>query len=143
VDPVIAKALTGVGTLRTASRVVTQPSMRRTPSPLSLLALCLGGALLVLGCKQSANERCEVSDDCQAGLTCQGAEKGEGICKGLGGDAAVPVADAAGALDQVRLDVTTGADATAVTDGATLDGATDAADGAAADAPANLDSSSN
>jgi hypothetical protein len=111
--------------------------MRRTPSLVSLLAgLCLGGALFVVGCRQGANDRCEVDNDCQTGLLCiRSAMKDDGICKGSVPDAAV-IADAGGA-EPVRPTDVAPADATGVTAGAidaSVDAAVDAAAAAAADA---------
>jgi hypothetical protein len=57
-----------------------------------LAGLCLGGALMVTGCKQAENDRCEVDNDCETGLTCvRSAMRDDGVCKSMG-DAGVVVA---------------------------------------------------
>ena len=55
---------------------------------LSLLAVAVGGMLMLGGCKQSEGERCQVASDCESGLecniakdppACQGKESGTAI----------------------------------------------------------------
>jgi hypothetical protein len=105
--------------------------------------LCLGGALLLVGCKQSENQRCEVDNDCSTGLKCVNFEKGDGTCKSTATDAAAPMVDAtvvttdAPVIDGVPFTTDLGGDQTPATPDAPVVPVTDGAvDGA-------LDSSSN
>jgi hypothetical protein len=74
----------GAAALRTAGRVVTHPAMnwrRGTARSLRSLSLALVlGALGSAGCKQSEGDRCEVDNDCQAGLTCENPQGTSGHC---------------------------------------------------------------
>jgi hypothetical protein len=108
--------------------------MRRTPWSL-FAAVALSASALLAACKQGEGDRCEVQNDCQAGLTCENlretAQGTSGHCTSNPG-AVIPL-DAApdvGRLDAVAADA--GRDA-GPTDSATQDAPRDeaAADGAA------------
>jgi hypothetical protein len=47
------------------------------------LALTALAALGIASCKQGEGERCQVDDDCAAGLTCN---QGEGVCRSVSSD---------------------------------------------------------
>jgi hypothetical protein len=139
--------------------------MRRTLSHLLFVAgLCLAGATLA-GCKQGEGERCEVNNDCSAGLTCSRSGEGAFVCTsrpsavdaatGPDGASAAEVGgadqsiltdavsqDGAPSTDAVAAEVATEAGATEA--GATEAGIDATPDSAAADAAAvTLDASSN
>ena len=50
--------------------------------PLAVLGLSAG---LIAGCKQKEGERCEINDDCEAGLVCN---EGNGVCQPAGSSGA-------------------------------------------------------
>jgi hypothetical protein len=141
--------------------------MRRTLGHLLFAAgLILAGATLT-GCKQGEGERCEVNNDCSAGLTCQADNMG-GVCTSRPGgvrpaDAGTDGAVTSGPDGAASAEAGAGVDLGTAADGASQDVAAPPADvaaaevspeaGAAADgatdaapadaAPVTLDASSN